>query len=211
MHRVCRLLTWLGIFALLAGCNSGPKRVQPVSIDSSSASSQAIELYDKDGDGAIAGNELDAVPGIKKYLGNYDRDGDQRVTRDEIAQRLNDWSSQRLALSGASVAVKLDGQWLDGATVTFVPEPYLGPNVKPASGVTLQNGYTMVSHADEDLPKSSSGRALPGIFSGTYKIQITHPSRSIPSKYNKATELGEEVAYDINTAGAPVQLNLMSK
>ena len=40
---------------LVVGCNSGSKRVQPVSIDSSSASSQAIELYDKDGDGRSRG------------------------------------------------------------------------------------------------------------------------------------------------------------
>ena len=77
----------------MVGCSYQAARLKPVEIDASSASSGAIEMYDKDGDGAIAGAELNAVPGIKKHLNLYDRDGDQRVTRDEIAERLNVWAS----------------------------------------------------------------------------------------------------------------------
>jgi hypothetical protein len=195
----------------VAGCGGGASRVRPVKIDASDASSQAMELYDKDGDGAIAGAELDAVPGIKKYLSHYDRDGDKRVTREEISARLTDWGNQKLALLGAPMNVRMDGQPLSGATVTLVPEPYLGPNVKPATGIVMDNGYVVMSHADEDLPKTSGGRPIPGVFAGTYKLEITHPNRKIPAKYNTATVLGEEVAYDINQSDDAIPISLSSR
>jgi hypothetical protein len=61
------------------------------------------------------------------------------------------------------------------------------------------------------LPKTANGRPISGVFGGTYKIQVTHPSRSIPAKYNTATELGEEIAPDINPNDAPMRLALTSK
>jgi hypothetical protein len=206
---VCAL-TCLGSLTLFNGCSQRASRVQPVEIDASSASSEAMELYDKNADGALAGDELNAVPGIKKYLDKYDRDSDQRVTRHEIATRLGDWGGQKLALMGRSYVVMLDGRPLEGATVTLVPESYLGDGVKPATGVTALNGLTRMSHADEDLPKSANGRPIPGVKGGTFKIQITHASRKIPAKYNTATELGDEVAYDINVQDVPVTLALTS-
>jgi hypothetical protein len=211
MHIVRLGVVGSGICALLVGCNYSASRVYPVKIDPSAASSAAIEMYDKDADGALAGDELAAVPGIKKNIELYDRDGDGRVARDEISQRLDAWANQKLALLGATVVVSLDGQPLDGATVTFVPESYLGPNVKPATGTTMENGLARLSHADEDLPKSSNGRPIPGVTSGTFKVQITSPSRSIPPRYNSATELGEEIAYDINEAGDVIQISLTSR
>jgi hypothetical protein len=211
MHNTRVSFLWLSSLAVFIGCSSTPSRVHPVQVDSSAASSAAIEMYDKDGDGAIAGKELDAVPGIKKHVDRYDSDGDGRVTRDEIAARLDSWANNKLALMGATYIIVLDGRPLDGATVTFVPEPYLGPNVKPASGVTASNGLTRLSHADEDLPKSSNGRPIPGVFAGTYKLQITHPTIKIPAKYNTATELGDEIAPDINPSDAPNTLTLSSK
>ena len=211
MPRAGSCLIWLGSCLLLAGCTSGPTRVVPVSIDSSSASKQAIEMYDKDGDGALAAAELNAVPGIKKNLGRYDGDSDGRVSREEIAARLNDWSKQQLAIMGCSYIVSLDGQHLSDATITLVPEGYLGPNVKPAMGVTMPSGLARLSHADEDLPKTANGRPMAGVKGGTYKIQITHPTRKIPAKYNTATELGEEIAYDLNPNGAAITLLLTSK
>jgi hypothetical protein len=208
--RAFKNFAWLGI-ALLAGCSYQAAALDPVEIDASAASSGAIELYDKDGDGAIAGAELNAVPGIKKHLNMYDRDGDQRVTRDEIAERFAVWASNPLAIMGSAYVVTLDGKPLSGATMTFVPEPYLEPNVKPATGDTTEIGLTRPSHAPEHLPKTANGKTIYGMTSGTFKIQITHPSQKIPAKYNTQTELGDEVAHDINPTGAPLKINLTSR
>ncbi len=207
----CTVFCLLGLLAVAFGCSSRPNRVNPVEINASSASSEAMELYDKNADGALASDELNAVPGIKKYLDKYDRDSDQRVTRDEIAARLQAWTDARMGLLGRSYVVTLDGRLLEGATVTFVPEPYLGENVKPATGTTAPNGLTRMSHAEEDLPKTANGRPIHGVKGGTYKVQVTHPSRKIPAKYNTATELGDEVAFDINPNDAAVPLPLTSQ
>jgi hypothetical protein len=148
---------------------------------------------------------------MKKHLDKYDKDSNQKVTRNEIAERIQVWTSSQLALLGATFSIRLDGRPLDGATVTLIPESYLGPDVKSASGVTNSVGLTRASHAEEDLPKTASGRPLYGVKAGTYKIQITHPSRKIPAKYNTATEIGEEIAPDINPTQAPIRLSLTSQ
>jgi hypothetical protein len=212
MQRVCWALVGIGsVVAVFSGCDYGASRVVPVSIDASGASRQALEMYDKDGDESLAATELDAVPGIKKNLSHYDHDGDGRVSRDEIAARLNDWANHQLALMGCTYVVTLDGQPLSEATITLVPESYLGPNVKPASGLTMPNGLVRLSHADEDLPKSANGRPIGGVKGGTYKVQVTHPTAKIPAKYNTATELGEEIAYDLNPNDVAMKLALTSK
>jgi uncharacterized protein YceK len=211
MHEVRNVFVCGAVCLLLAGCSSQASRVSPVQIDPSDAGSGAMEMYDKDGDGAIGGDELDAVPGLKKNVARYDTNSDSKISRDEISQRISGWGSEKLALMGATYIVTLDGQALDGATVTLVPEAYIGENVKPASGVTGPTGLARLSHEDEFLPKTANGRPLSGVFGGTYKIQVTHPSRSIPAKYNTTTELGEEIAPDINPNDAPMRLALTSK
>ena len=66
------------------------------------------------------------MPGIKKNISHYDRDSDGRISRDEIAARVNDWASQQLALMGCTYVVTIDGQPLADATITLVPEPSVG-------------------------------------------------------------------------------------
>jgi hypothetical protein len=112
---------------------------------------------------------------------------------------------------GSAYVVSLDGKPLSGALMTFEPEPYLEPNVKPASGETSQIGLTRPSHDPEHLPKTANGRTIYGMTSGTFKIKITHPSQNIPARYNTQTELGDEVAHDINPTGAAIRINLTSR
>lgn len=175
------LLGFVVLLALVVGCSSQPARVKAVDIDPSSASSAAIEMYDKDGDGALAATELDAVPGLKKHLGKYDANSDSKVSRDEIQNRLQSLIDEKTALLGATFVIQFDGQPLEGATVELVPESYLGENVKPATGVTGPTGLTRLSHADEYLPKTANGRPLSGVFAGTYKLQITRPTGLCPA------------------------------
>ena len=75
----------------------------------------------------------------------------------------------------------------------------------------MPSGLARLTHADEDLPKTANGRPIAGVKGGTYQVQITHPTRKVPAKYNTATELGEEIAYDINPNDAPIGLSLTSK
>src|SRR5271166_4483143 len=128
------LLCIASVLPLVAGgCSGGPPRTAPPAIDAEAAGKQAIALYDKDGDGAISGKELDNCPGIKDALKFFDIH-DSKVTAAAIAARIREWQESNVGTAATKVRVLLDGAPLEGATVTFEPEPFLGPNVATASG-----------------------------------------------------------------------------
>src|SRR6266700_5830089 len=117
------------------GCSHQPPREDPPAIDPAAASQAAIELYDSNHDGALSGAELNQCPGIKSALSNYDA-GSGKVTAESIAARIRQWQESKIGTMGLNVIVTLDGQELDGATVTLDPEKFLGPNLAKASGVS---------------------------------------------------------------------------
>ena len=82
-----------------------------------------------------------------------------------------------------------NGEPLEGADVKFVPEKFLGPNMKTATGVTDQNGVAMLT-----IPLD--GNSPPGVPPGFYRVEITKAGEKIPAKYNKETIFGQEVAID---------------
>ena len=113
-----------------------------------------------------------------------------------------------IARVAVPVEVTLDGAPLAGARVLFDPEPFLGPQVKPAAGTTSSGGGTVVSVAAEDLDDAR----FPGTACGWYKIRITSDSHEIPARYNTETTLGCEVAMNTHWTGAGgITLNLSSK
>jgi hypothetical protein len=187
------------MFALLptlVGCSSQPAAIDPVDVDPGDASRQAIELYDKDQDGALADRELAAVPGIAKYKSLYDQDGDGAVSQEEIETRLDLWSDQGLGFRPLNVVVIVDGRPLADAALVFDPEPYLGPNVKRATGTTDSNGMASLAVAVEDMPPELADLPIDGVMGGTFKVRVTHPSVKLPARFNDETELGEEIAFD---------------
>src|SRR5689334_21545162 len=88
---VCTAMFAVGVLLVFTGCNSRPAAVLPPAINASQAGSQAIELYDKSGDGIIAGGELDRAPALTEALSRLDTNGDKGVSADEIAARVNSW------------------------------------------------------------------------------------------------------------------------
>ena len=177
---------------LIAGCvGGGPAVVEVPDVDPEEAAAEALDIYDKDGDGALAGAELEQVPAIQSSLNQYDKDGDQRVSQAELAQRIDAFYTAGLGLSPVDAVVKLDRVPLDGATVRLEPEPFLGDAVKPAEGVTDRAGMARIAVPDELLPEEQRG--LNAMQVGIYKVRITHPSRKIPAKYNEQTTLGFEL------------------
>jgi hypothetical protein len=84
--------------------------------------------------------------------------------------------------------VHLDGKPLQGATVTYVPEKFMGSSIKPASGVSDERGT---------VPLIVEGEKLPGVQPGLYRVQISKKDASgqetIPARYNQDTILGAEV------------------
>jgi hypothetical protein len=193
-------------FLLLAGCSSQPSAIKPVDIDPVDASRQAIELYDKTQDGALSDEELSAVPGIAKYKNLYDQDGNGTVSQDEVATRLGLWSEQGLGFRPLNVVVLVDGRPLPGASLEFVPEPYLGPNVKRATGLTDDSGMASLAVAVEDMPPELAELPIDGVMGGTFKVRVKHPTVKLPPRFNTETLLGEEIAFDTIRERATVSI-----
>ena len=184
------------LLAGLAGCSSGPGRVQAPSISASGAASEAMTTYDKDGDGFIAGAELDAAAGLKAALKKLDLDSDGKVSEDEIRQRIEAWQSTGIGVMLITAGFKLDGKPLTNAEVTFEPEAFLGGNIPSAVGEIDSTGMTLISVPKDKRPEKDTP---PGLPLGFYKVLVSKkPSgqETIPAKYNAQTVLGQEVAPD---------------
>jgi hypothetical protein len=179
-----------GACLFIVGCSRGPASVHRPDFDPQEASEQAVQQYDANGDGELSEQELAACPGILYNLTLYDIDGNKKVSIKELEQRLRDLRTANIGLTKLTVEVRQNGRPLQGAEVKLVPEAYLGTEVKPARGKTSARGSAIMDIPDSELPASDKG--LIGVHYGTYKVEITHPTISIPAKYNSQTTLGYE-------------------
>jgi hypothetical protein len=177
------------ITVLLAppGCSGRPGRIRPPDVDADEAAEAAIDQLDKDGDGQLNAAELQEAAGLAAVKDRYDADGNGLVSLEEVAAGIRRWSEGQVGAAAVAYSVQLDGRPLPGAQVEAVPEPFLRDAIKPAKGL---EGYLAV--APEDRPPNSPN--MPLIMPGLYRIKITHPSVSVPAKYNTHTTLGLEVS-----------------
>jgi hypothetical protein len=176
------------------GCSSGPPRTPPPEIDAEAAGQQAIVMYDTDGDGSISGKELDKCPGIKDAIEHYDVKHDGKITAAAITARIHEWQENKLGTTATKVRVMLDGQPLEGATVTFEPEAFLGPHVATAFGQTASNGAALLTIAMD--PEKPQGERRPSVHCGLYKVRISKligGHETLPARFNTNTELGAEI------------------
>jgi hypothetical protein len=185
------------VSALLVGCSSGgPERIQPPSFDPAASAAKAMEMYDTDSDGFIAGSELEVSPGINASMKKVDANQDGKVSEQEISDRISALASQKVGLMTFTCDVTLDGRPLEGATVTFEPEEFLGDTINAASDST-----NIVGTASPSIPKDKrpSTTTPPGIQAGIYKVRISklvNGQETVPAIYNSETILGKEVARD---------------
>jgi hypothetical protein len=184
------------VFLMLPSCNWGPARIKQPAISPSGAGAAAVAQYDKNGDGVISGDELNAAVALKAALPRLDTNKDGGVSADEIAERVNAWKAMRSALVSVRCQVTLDGRPMPGVNVVFEPEAFLGDQVKRATAVTNQFGDAAPTIAPEDKPDPK----LPGgVHFGLYKVRISKQAggrETIPARYNTETILGQEVSYD---------------
>jgi hypothetical protein len=198
------LVGWL---ASLIGCmDSGAPKIPLPSLDPSGSGSAALAEYDANRDGAIAGAELEKCPGLKEGRNRIDADKDGRLTSEEIADRIGQVQSQKAGLAPLTASVTLDGKPLAGATVTFVPEKFMGSGVKPAVGTT-DNGGT--------LEPKTEGVPLAGVQPGVFRIEVSKKdatgTETIPAQYNTHTTLGVEVGMNAPFLTQGLELSLSSR
>ena len=184
------------LLATTVSCQRGPAVVKQPSISPSSAGKLAMEQYDTNGDGKVAGDELEKAPSLKAALPRLDTDGDGGVSADEVAARVKVWKDMESGMTLLPCRVLLDGQPLADAKLTLEPESFLGDEMKPAYGTTNQFGTVspVIPKDQRPDPKLPGGAQL-----GLYKVRISkmvNGKETIPPRYNTETVLGQEVAYD---------------
>jgi hypothetical protein len=190
LRRPPYLIGWFSALLAIAGCSRGPARVDAPNVDPEGAANKAIELYDFNSDLSLSEDELASCPGMLVSLSLYDQDGNRRVDRDEVAQRLSELFKNRVGLTQLRSRITYRGKPLAGATLVFEPEPYLAEEIQVAQGTTNVHGSAQMSINQDKLPEHV--RAMKLIQYGTYKVRITHPSIKLPPKYNSETALGYE-------------------
>ncbi len=182
------LIVALLTFLFTVGCDRGPRRVKQPSYNAS-AGEDAIKQYDKDGDGLIGNGEFDAVPSLAASKSKIDASGDGKLSPQEINDWIAGWKQTKIGLLPTAVQITFDGNPLEGAQVEFEPEKFVGSNLASGNGTSSADGWATVSKSNDQ----SASSKIPGMPLAWYKIRVTHPDKSIPTKYNTETTLGCEV------------------
>jgi hypothetical protein len=152
-----------------------------------------LDRLDRNDDELLDAEELLQSPGLNASIKIFDTSGDGKLSAEEISGRFESWLNENTGLITQRCEVRLNGRPLPGATVTFVPEPFLEGVIPKASGVTDAMGMTEISCDPEDLPAAL--KSMRAIKPGVYRVEVTHPQATIPSKYNSETILGRSVSF----------------
>lgn len=189
----------------LMGCSASGGVAGP-DLSPAAAAAQAMTAYDSNNDGSLDSKELDGCLALKSALARIDTNGDSRIGKDEIEARLDLFKKVGL-LRGVQVDVTLDGVPLAGATITFLPEKFLGASYKPALGTTDESGTAMMQ---------IEGTNELSMAVGYYRIEVSRKDgkgqEMVPVKYNTKSTLGREIAPDTDgRSGGPITLPLTRK
>jgi hypothetical protein len=175
---------------VLPGCSKS-KSYAP-EVDATAAGEAAVKQYDANGDGKIAGVELDKAGSLKSSLAIGDTDNDKALTAEEIAYRIRSWQTTKNLWARTPLHCKVyhDKVLLANAEVKLVPEKFLGEKMKIIRGKTGNNGVAFLKE------ENSSPDDPPGVGPGFYRAEITKEGEEIPAKYNTETILGLDTSMD---------------
>ena len=206
--RFSLLIACMGV-AGITGCSDGPKPPPRFQINPEQAAADAMETYDKNHDGKLDAKELEASPPLQELLLNLKHREPSHpdfLTGDDIKRRMQEWIDAPATLFSSSVIVRLDGQPLEGAKVTYTPEKFLGPSYHEHSATTNVGGGGSLDAELPDFPNE--------IYVGLYRVtisKIVNGKESLPPQYNTQTTLGREVALGVRNSRLNVLFFLKSK
>jgi hypothetical protein len=190
------------LFVLATGCAGPNAPLTAPEYDPDAMADAALKQFDGNGNGTIEGVELNACPALKAAMPAIDKNKDKAISRDELVERFRSYKEAGVGAVSVSCTVRLNGQPLEGATVTFVPEDCMKGTVKGGSGATDAEGVAQV--------KGEGG--LPGLPLGLYRVTVSKSSggsEQIPARYNAQTTLGAEIATGSRGTGS-IEFNLTS-
>jgi hypothetical protein len=192
IHRSTAIL----LIVFLGGCSGGPSAIPLPSFDADEAAEKAMALYDTNGDGYVAGEELENAAGLKAAMRNLDADKDEKVSAEEIAERVRVWDSSEIGMMMFDSVCLMDGRPLAAAQITFDPDEFLGEVLQAAVDVTDLGGNARARIPKENRPTPETP---PGMQAGIYKVRVSKivgGKETIPARYNTETILGQEVSMD---------------
>ena len=197
MNRIVRnplaFLLLLTAIVCAGGCSGRPAAVSIPPIEPEPMASAAFAEYDKDGDGFLDQTEMAACPALLDAMKNHlDKDGDQRVSKQELVDRFAMWSHGGVGAAYLACRITRDGAPVEGAVVKLIPEACFGEAIQPAEGVTRSNGRATMAMDSSNLPADLQN--LSAVQQGLYRVEITHPNLQIPAEYNTDSVLGVEVS-----------------
>jgi len=183
-------LALLPLIVVFCGCSGGPAPPDQPGLDASSASAKAMEIYDKNSDNQLDAEERQASPALELAMETMDENNDGMLGRAEIKQRIEEWQNADTIINTQGVEVYRNGQPVEGATVTLVPEEFLQPTIQVTQGTTNADGFALPEGQDAQYP---------GIYLGLYRVKISKQQdgrETIPPRFNSETTLAIEVAPD---------------
>ncbi len=173
---------------LLAGCPNDGGPITAPKLDPAAAATSAIAEYDSDSDGMISKSE--AKKSSLDPAAGWDADGDGKISETEISERLARYEALSPGIQSMTCKVFYRGRPLEGASVTFEPEAFLGGAVEVGTGTTDLEGVAEMV-AEEVVKNNPTHR---GIRASLYKVRITHPDVDLSAKYNDETTLFFELS-----------------
>ena len=194
------------VAVVLTGCSSNPTALREApapKYDPDGIAKAALAEFDKDGNGSLDPREAAACPALQAAFAEIDTNRDKRLSADELRARVEGYAATPTGSVEVGCTVRLDGQPLTGATVTFVPEACMGGAIKEATGTTDEAGRCDVYRID--------GQTFRGMAAGLYKIRVTKGGAAIPARFNDQTTLGREVFHNPRMGEVTIDLNLSSR
>ena len=167
-----------------AGCMGGTNRVPVPDFDPTAIGAKAVELHDRNADGLISAKELEGAPSLESAKNRLDKNGDGNLDASEIAVRIQAYIDYRSALAPVDCTVTRGGRPVDGATVTYEPETFMGDGIVPAMGTTNAEGTAVLSVSEEHLPSPRHSGVRPGF----YRVQVKLADGTEVTKLNAGVE-----------------------
>jgi hypothetical protein len=192
------------------GCSGTATPAPRAQLDPNQAAQAALQLYDTNHDGILDAKELEKSPPLMDLLKNLKEKSaghPDSLTSDDIAGRIQVLKVAAITILPGATTVFLDGKPLEGATVTYEPEPFLGASYRRHEGQTNAFGGTALDSEPER-------KDLQGIYVGLYRIRISkmvNGKETIPARYNAETTLGRELASDVPACRKPYEIRLKSQ
>jgi hypothetical protein len=206
----CARVVVLLVLALVGGCAGRPP-LEATPYSAAEAAQRAVQQYDKNGNGSLDPKELEQCPALLGLLNELDnkeeKSGSHKaglLRAEEIQTRLEEFQASKAAMVDVACRVKLDGEPLEGASVTLTPEEFMGPSFKPARGV---------SNAQGNVRLVTEGFEAAGVAPGYYRIEVSKKdaggSETLPSQFNQRSLLGSEIS-PLRRGGMVLKLELSS-